>query len=191
MPDSLHRAMRTGTGLRLTAPSATRPRSRWRTPLVPLAPTTSSCDRPLATIPRRSRSGSPLVRTVRACHPARRSKAAPRLSSLNAAVSRLTFLRFTSRATACTPGRRRRDGTVVNSTALRSITRPFGGGARVPTSESARFDVADPSTPRTILRTRIERLTTSRRTRHHERSRETRSPSGPDESLHDHASQPR
>jgi hypothetical protein len=130
-------------------------------PLVPLAPTTSSSDRPLTTVPRRSRNGSPLVTTVRACHPARFSAAAPRLSSFKAAFSLPTFLRFTSRATAWAPGTRRRDGMGINSTVVRRITRPSLGGNRPATNESARFDVADPSIPSTIRRTRTGRLTTS------------------------------
>lgn len=83
-----HRAMSTGTGLRFRAPSATLPSSRRRTPLAPLAPTTSMCGRTLAMVPSRSRNGSPLVRVVRLDQPARVSCAAARSSSFDAAFLR-------------------------------------------------------------------------------------------------------
>ena len=108
----------------LSAPSATLPNSRYRTPLVPLAPTTSSCARLAATAPRRSRSGSPWTSMVRGCHPMRLSLAAARLRSFVAARARIVFWRLTSRAMVAAPGTRPREGAVSNSTALTSVTRP-------------------------------------------------------------------
>lgn len=74
---------------------------------------------------------------------------------------RVAFVRLTSRATAAAPGTRPCEGTVINSTALTSVTRPSGGGTSRPTNAMARLAVGDPSTPTMISRTRCDCLTTS------------------------------
>ena len=158
---SRQRTTSTDTGEWLSAPSATLPNSKYRTPLVPLAPTTSSCARRVATAPRRSRSGSPWTSMVRAGHPMRLSLAAARVSSFVAARARIEFWRLTSCAMLAAPGTRPREGGVNNSTALTSVTRPPRGGTSRPTNARARFAVSEPSTPTTIVRTRSDRRTTS------------------------------
>ncbi len=158
---SRQRTTSTETGDWLSAPSATLPNSRYRTPLAPLAPTTSSCARLVATAPRRSRSGSPWTSIVRVCHPIRLSPAAPRLSSFVAARDRIVFWRLTSCAMLAAPGTRPREGGVNNSTALTSVTRPPRGGTSRPTNARARIAASEVSTPTTIVRTCCDRRTTS------------------------------
>lgn len=110
-----HRTMRTGTGHRLRAPSATLPSKSWRTPLAPRAPTTRRSAPAASTVASKPCKGAPAVTVVRTRQPARVRVASARARSFFARAVRSALMRLTSAATvAPTPrGASAWDGTPI------------------------------------------------------------------------------